>query len=275
MKAPALKSFFGSLAGFLPAPLRETLGQWLLRSVHEPDFLLFKEVADLPGLVLDVGANRGHAAVSVLRRTRRMRVLSLEPNPAMRPPLMLLCLLHPWRFRFRLMGAGYETGEQELLVPLGSRDLSSQASMDPAEFKKDYVKDRLAADGHGGGHEEFVRRRVRVVRVDDLRLQPDVIKLDVEGWEAQAIEGMQTTLAVSKPVLIIEINNSARWAPALASLGYRFYSCENLKLLRHEDWAMVPGLNMICCHPKSASPISRRILALASVAGHEGAASGP
>jgi FkbM family methyltransferase len=173
---------------------------------------------------------------------------------------MLIRILHPWRFRYRLLGAGNHTGYAELLIPRASSDLSTQASMDPAEFEKEYVQERLASHGHGGAAGDFSQRRVQVTRVDELRLSPDVVKIDVEGWEAQVIEGMQHTLSVHKPMLIIEINNSPRWAPGLETQGYRFYTFENEELLHHADWSSVPGLNMICCHPGSTSAITRHFL---------------
>jgi len=258
---PSLKSLIKSLARCLPGSIRENLQQWWFRSVHEEDFRLFGRVSELPGLFLDLGANRGHAAISVLRHTRRLQVLSLEPNSALRPALMLLRLLHPWRFHYRMIGAGTETGTAELLIPQAQTDLSTQASLDPAEFEKDYVRKRLADEGHGADAGEFTRRRVQIQRIDELELEPDVVKIDVEGWEAQAIEGMQATLEAYKPLLIIEINNSQRWAPGLHSMGYRFFTLEGETLREHPDWSMVPGLNMICGHPESTSVISQTLLA--------------
>lgn len=231
--------------------------QWFTRHVHEPDFELFKRVADVPGLMLDIGANRGHSAISVLRHTRRLRVLSLEPNPGLRWSLALLVLLHPMRFRFRLIGAGDSNQSAELLVPIGTTDLSSSASLDPREFDKDYVQERLAQFGHEPDARAFGRVPVRIRRLDDLRLAPDVIKLDIEGWEAQALRGLAATLAAAKPLLIIELNNSQRWAPYLQGLGYRFYGYEDGGLRHHPDWRTVPGLNVICVHPGSLSRMVR------------------
>ena len=68
------------------APQRHlaNLQQWFSGEVHDPDFLIFDGLKETHGLFLDIGANRGNSALSVLNRTRAMRVLSLEPNTALR-----------------------------------------------------------------------------------------------------------------------------------------------------------------------------------------------
>ena len=61
---------------------------------------------------------------------------------------MFICLLHPVRYRFCLVAADDEVKRKLLHVP-GRRasDLSAQGSLDPAEFDKDYVRERLAESG--------------------------------------------------------------------------------------------------------------------------------
>ena len=244
----------------LSGRLRENLRQWLLRSVHEADFTLFDLLHDQPGLMLDIGANRGPTAISVLRRAMKFRVLSLEPNSELRWSLGLLVLLHPWRFRFRLLAAGDQAGTAKLIIPVAAQDLSSQASLDPREFDKPYVRQRLAGEGHRGGEGAFKQRTVKVCTVDSLGVAPDIVKIDVEGWERQVLLGMEGLLTGSRPVLIIEQNDPHRWAPFLVQHGYRFHTFERGRLVRHQRWQDVPGLNVICCHPGCSSPVARRLL---------------
>lgn len=71
---------------------------------------------------------------------------------------------------------------------------------------------------------------VSAVRMDDLDLPaPQFVKIDVEGWEHEAIAGMKNTLLANHPLMFIEINAGALAANGrnhdgivtlLKSLGY-------------------------------------------------------
>lgn len=57
---------------------------------------------------------------------------------------------------------------------------------------------------------------VKAEALDDLRLPaPNFIKVDVEGWEPKALQGMAQTLRQHKPIVFIEVNPGA-----LAANGY-------------------------------------------------------
>ena len=53
----------------IPDGIFANLGQWHSRYIHDPDFAVFQWLADESGMVLDVGANRGHSALSILGQT--------------------------------------------------------------------------------------------------------------------------------------------------------------------------------------------------------------
>ena len=46
------------------------------------------------------------------------------------------------------------------------------------------------------------------IRIDSLNLDPDLIHLDVEGFEAFALLGAQATIARVKPLIVLETNGS-------------------------------------------------------------------
>lgn len=259
---PGLYRLAKTLRPILPHGVLAGLAQWYTRYAHEADFEVFEWMSTTPALVLDVGACRGQSALSILRRTKKMRVLSIEPNPAHRWSLMTIALLHPFRFRFRVLAAGEKSGRATLHIP-GKRasGLSAQSSLDPAEFDKDYVQERLAEDGFDARDPSgFQHVNVLVLPLDELGLVPDMIKLDVEGFESQALSGLQKSLREQKPVLLIEVNNKERWLPQLQALGYVFYHYDPLK--RVLETAINPGekLNLFCINPSSTTPISRVLL---------------
>jgi FkbM family methyltransferase len=246
----------------LPHGVLASLAQWLTRYPHEADFKVFDHLSNTRALVLDVGASRGQSALSVLRRTRHIRVVSFEPNQKHRWSLLTILLLHPIRFRFRLLAAGDMPGQATLYIP-GKRasGLSAQSSLDPAEFEKEYVRERLARDGFDASDQSAFRRLdVPVLPLDELKLEADMIKLDVEGYEAQALKGLHHTLRKRYPVLLIEVNNKQRWLPVLEEIGYAFYHYDPVAGLLEP--ASQPGekLNLFCIHPASATIVSRILL---------------
>jgi FkbM family methyltransferase len=83
-------------------------------------------------------------------------------------------------------------------------------------------------DGNCGGYYCQPGGLIPTLRLDDFAAPIDVIHLDVEGYELQALRGAADTIAAHHPVVVVEtIGNESRYGqsaadvPAyLASLGY-------------------------------------------------------
>jgi FkbM family methyltransferase len=76
-----------------------------------------------------------------------------------------------------------------------------------------------------------------VTMLDDYRLSPAIIKIDVQGYEKQVLEGAWSTITRSKPILLIENDDrsSAEAVMGLANkLGYMHYRFDGKKLRRNE-----------------------------------------
>jgi FkbM family methyltransferase len=71
---------------------------------------------------------------------------------------------------------------------------------------------------------------IEVVAVDDLVGEirpPTVVKIDVEGFELQVLEGMRRTIAEHAPVIICELHDTHREFAAFArDVGYRLVNLE-------------------------------------------------
>jgi hypothetical protein len=66
----------------------------------------------------------------------------------------------------------------------------------------------------------------RIRRLDDLDLAPFFIKLDVQGYELEALTGGERTLRRDEPILLIESPDEETCA-FLSRLGYQPYSFED------------------------------------------------
>lgn len=187
------------------------------RRPHERDFAVFGLFPDRAGLFLDVGANTGASALSFRLFNRRSPILSIEANPAHKRSLDQVARLIRG-FEYRLTAAGSEPGEITLWVPYyGETPLTGEASVDRGAAEDPYWMEH-----HGAAGKVEVRPiTVPVMRLDDLELQPDFVKIDVEGAESAVIAGLEATLRRSRPVMLIETGHDTAVAEQLAGFGYR------------------------------------------------------
>ena len=98
-------------------------------------------------------------------------------------------------------------------------------------------------NGGAGGEE------VRICRLDEIpearESPPELIKIDVEGFESEVLEGARGILAAHRPVLYIELcseylASTERSIALLEELGYE------TRALRERNWSHVPnGTNFV------------------------------
>jgi len=68
---------------------------------------------------------------------------------------------------------------------------------------------------------EVQKVEIQLARLDDFQLKPDFIKLDIQGLELEALQGMWMTLSIHRPILIIENGkNLSKIAELLYPLHY-------------------------------------------------------
>ena len=189
---------------------------------HEEDFRRF---AALPsrGLFLDLGAHAGQSAASFHLVQPGWRILSLEPDPAMRWSLALTALALRGRMRFRMVGAGRRAGMATLHVPrAGGRRLEGEASFEASIFASDEPTRSRLRELAAGRELSYDAMERPMVRIDDLGLSPGAVKLDLQGGELAAIEGMLGTLRHHRPWVLMENNLHSRTiVELLRPLGYQ------------------------------------------------------
>ena len=131
---------------------------------------LIAELVEHPRRILDVGANIGNHTLYFAHRFDPELTVPVEPNPRV-VPLLRANLGLNWHHSFDLSLVGYGLSDQE---GTGTSRLKSERNLGGA---------RLIADGTGC---------IPIVIGDNaLRgMTYDLIKIDVEGMENQAIRGM-------------------------------------------------------------------------------------
>lgn len=192
----------------------------VLRRPHEPDFAAFALFAGRRGIFLDVGANVGQSAVSFRAVDRARQILSIEANPLLEPDLRFVKRFVR-RFDFRICAASDAAGRLTLHVPrYRGLAITGEASLDPA-MTRDLFWLRQQDVAQRTGSVALHTVEVQSMRLDDLAVVPAFVKLDVQGFELQALKGLAATLAAHRPVVLVECTAITGVTEFLGELGYR------------------------------------------------------
>ncbi|WP_149374874.1 FkbM family methyltransferase [Mycolicibacterium sp. P9-64] len=176
-------------------------GEWEMRELR-------RLLPDRPGLVVDVGANRGYYSYALRRLGRR--VISFEPDRAYQKRLQALL---GSQGRIEMVALSSNAGIGVMRVPYvggaygGSLGSLSDLAVPDEAVSSCYQVELSTLDSYG---------------LDDVAF----IKIDVEGHEESVLAGANNTLIRAKPVLLIEIEERHnpggldRIATKLSHLGY-------------------------------------------------------
>ncbi|HEX9426863.1 MAG TPA: FkbM family methyltransferase [Candidatus Polarisedimenticolia bacterium] len=208
--APILTSALdGALPLFVSAGDAAVGREILETGIYEPHLVALYRRLVKPGMtVVDIGANIGfHALHAALLVGPGGRVIAIEPDPRNAALLRLSLAISPAPPPVELIEAALsDAGGTILMSDLGNPGNSG------ARFTH---RDRALLERlvHGAAP-SF--RSVPALRWDDHRFDTpiDLVKIDVEGSEPQALRGMERSLRRHRPILIAE------FAPAnLQSIG--------------------------------------------------------
>jgi FkbM family methyltransferase len=192
--------------------------RYLLRRPNEPDFAAFRHFQDRDGVFLDVGANIGQSAMSFRCVHRTAPILSIEANPRLERDLRLVKRFVR-RFDYRICAASDEAGPLTLHVPVyRGLTLTGEASIDASSARDPYWTHQQGVAGSDGAL-AIKATAVQSIRLDDLRLAPAFVKVDVEGYELRVLKGLSATLAEHRPIVLVERSEGV--PEFLGALGYR------------------------------------------------------
>lgn len=221
--------------GTIPLSLDEQL-----KSIFVPNrlYMLYKytkerlkgerEMGFLPYLVdpdrvcVDVGANKGVYTYALSRLCPWVH--AFEPNPAM---YQLLQQRAPKNATTYPIALSNRTEDAYLRVPKGGhRGFSNQgASLSVVKVSSDYVEVPVSAK-----------------RLDDMSIENiGFMKIDVEGFEREVLEGAVQTLQRDRPTLLIEMEECHTKRPIrddiafVEGLGYRAFALFKGNTLRSID----------------------------------------
>jgi FkbM family methyltransferase len=165
--------------------------------------------------VLDIGANIGVMTVQLARRVPNGKVHAFEPDPSAFQ--ILTRVVASYRLKNVVLhhcALGNQSGEVEMFTPIKSSVRLHGLS-------------RIVTSGEPG---EGIRFRAPVKKLDDIasifETKIQAIKLDVELYEPQVIEGGQGLIARCHPMMYVEFWPMVQhWRFGLMKrLGYEVFS---------------------------------------------------
>lgn len=183
----------------------------------EAELRLVRFLADPERTSLDVGANKGVYSFVLKRHSRH--VVAFEPNPKIRA---VLCRWAQTQIEVLPFALADKSGPTELRIPQGARGYSNQRG--------------TLSDAHKNANDGIVEIEAR--RLDDLAFRDiGFVKIDVEGFEREVVEGARETLLRERPRLLIEIEEYHTKRPIegdlafVEGLGFTGYFLKDHKVL--------------------------------------------
>ncbi len=154
------------------------------------------------GLFLDVGANDGISALSFRYFDKKYRILSLEPNRLLETSLKKI-KARDVNFDYIMAGAGSQESVLQFHVPVYKGVVLHTSTSSSLE----HTRSALAASF---GKSVAARATIKliegsIIRIDDLEIEPTIIKIDAEGFNYDVLLGAAETIRRLRPFLIIEI----------------------------------------------------------------------
>lgn len=161
---------------------------WISRGAQTKEEMFWRDLPLEGMIVYDVGAY--HGILTLFFASRAAQVIAYEPNEANHARLVENIWLNDLtNVEVRKLGVGREPGAGTLLYDpamAGGGTLNTNTS---ARISQHIEITSLDHDVAAGGLPA-----------------PDLIKIDIEGWELQALEGARGTLAVCHPAIFLEMH---------------------------------------------------------------------
>jgi len=173
---------------------------WIARGAQTKEEMFWRDLP-LNGLkVYDVGAF--HGILTLFFASHAAQVIAYEPNNANRARLLEnIGLNHIANVRVRKFGIGFQHGSGTLHYTPGMAGGGTLgAALDPA---LDAILNPASVAP--------ISQQVEITTLDrDIATcglpAPDLIKIDIEGWELEALRGARATLDAHHPALFLEMH---------------------------------------------------------------------
>lgn len=172
---------------------------------HDKSYYALRHFIEIrpDGLFLDVGANDGISAIVFRDFEPSYRIVSIEPNTMLQPALEKIRSSDP-NYNYFILGAGDKNSKLAFNVPVyHGVVLHTFTAADPSQVFHALTESfgKKISDGC-----KINSVASEVVTIDSLSLDPDIIKIDVEGFDFEVLVGAKDTISRKRPLIMIEID---------------------------------------------------------------------
>ena len=167
---------------------RYLAGKYFYKYLGESDFEFFKFVnKKQTELFLDVGANDGISALTFRLYNQDYKILSLEPDSKHNDALNNIKKKDK-NFEFQNIGLGNKKETKKLYIPeCNGVYIGQLASLIKDEAFNNVPK--IISQKNISSKVKIIEKNIEIKTIDSMNLQPEIIKIDVEGFESQVLEG--------------------------------------------------------------------------------------
>jgi FkbM family methyltransferase len=189
---------------------------------------------------IDVGANCGIYTVLGCTINPNVRVVAVEPVPKVCVALTHNVTQNNLDSRVTILNVAFA-------------DTNGTVCFHEAE---DSTMGSLAVDGYHGQAGKVIQVKCRTLDsiVEELNLEPDFVKIDVEGFEHIVLTGASRTLSKFRPRIVLEANPGdagSAMSEILSKYGYGLHNITASGLERRSEIIPVEAYHNWLCVPTS------------------------
>jgi FkbM family methyltransferase len=198
---------------------------WSYGKDFEPETVkVFVKVVKTCRRFFDVGANTGIFSLLACAANSKISVVALEPVPRICQRLTENIRINGWTDRCATVNQAVSNEVEEVVFHVPNSALPTSSSLNVNGFRGTYG-DLFA---------------VKATTIDAIVSEfgmPDLLKVDVEGYEDKVFEGMTGILETAPPVMVVECLPDGphnKYESILGAYGYRYFQIveEGLRCMR-------------------------------------------
>ena len=157
------------------------------------EFSALVEAAEGARVAFDIGAHAGMISALFCAANPQMKVYAFEPSPLLCRRLENTAALNGFTDRLSIqpVGIGAEAGTMDMLIDPAGGFVQTQRFDHTMWAQPETIQVRLETIAQAAGR---------------LGVVPDLVKLDIEGFEYEAIQGSRDFLRQHRPTLLLELH---------------------------------------------------------------------